>query len=158
MTPRKHSALVFILKGLMPYSRENLMLSYKPNQFFNELEKQSGYSRKALDEAIRRAKHKGLIIKTNGELRLTKLGQRQARPYVATRLKDAKLMVIFDVPNQESAKRRQLRLLLRQWNFKMVQRSVWITDFDHRKSVEEAVKELELGGCVRVYECSLISK
>lgn len=152
---RKNSALVFILKGLMPYSRENMMLSFSPNRFFNELERTSGYKRKTLDETIRRAKKQGLMEKAGPSLRLTALGRRVAEPYIAKQLKNGgKLMIIFDVPENQAAARQKLRSLLRKWGFEQTQKSVWITEYDHRESVRQAVEELGLAGCVELYECA----
>lgn len=154
---RNKSALVFILKGLMPYSRENLLLSFSPNRFFNELERSSGYSRKTLSETVRRARQQGLIDQTKKGLRLTVLGERTARPYVASKLpRGSQLMIIFDIPENRAGSRQQLRQLLRKWDFKQTQKSVWITEYDHRQSVEEAVEELGLGGNVELYECALL--
>ena len=133
------------------------MLSFKPNQFFNELEKISGYKRKTLEESFRRARKQGLVEMEARTARLTVLGQKTVAPYVAKKFKDdGKMMIVFDVPETKASERAQLRWLLHKWQFKQVQKSVWITNYDHTKTVKEAVKELGLGGCVRLYECSLI--
>lgn len=155
--PRKNSALFFILKGLIPYSRQNMMLSFSPNRFFDELERQSGYNHNTLREATRRAKKAGLINETSTGLRLTKLGERTVGPFMATKLPEgSKLMIIFDIPEDMSRQRQQLRSLLRKWQFEQTQKSVWITSFDHRQSVKDAVDELRLQGCVQLYECALL--
>lgn len=159
MKPKKpQSPLFFVLKALMPYTRQNLLLSFNPNRFFNELEKISSYKRKTLEEAARRAEKQGLIEKQiNRALRLTTLGERKVRPYFAEKLASgAKLMIVFDVPEDNAIARRQLRTLLKKWGFRQVQKSVWITSYDHRKSVELAVDELDIKRSVRLYECELL--
>ena len=153
---RNDSALVHILKAFIPYSRESFVLGFSPNRFFNELEKSSGYSRKTLEQSMRRARQQGLIEELDNKLRLTVLGQRMARPYSAGKLKNGKLMIVFDVPENQATARRQLRLLLRKWGFKQSQKSVWVSDYDHRESVKEAIKELRLQGYVKLYECALL--
>lgn len=155
MYPRKpKSALVYTLKALIPYSRENLLLSFSPNRFFNELERTSGYKRKTLNETVRRARRRGLIEQTDHGLKLTTLGERVTKPYTAIKLKNgARLMIIFDIPEDRALARKQLRWLLRKWGFKRTQKSVWVTSYDHRESVKLAVAELELSGCVELYEC-----
>ncbi len=160
MRPRKcQSTLIFLLKALIPYSRENMMLSFSPNQFFNELEKASSYKRKTLYEAARRAEQQGLIERRQQIISLSAAGKSKVRPYVATKLKnDARLMIIFDVPEENSTTRQRLRRVLKEWGFKQVQKSVWITDYDHRESVSELTDLLELNGCIRLYECSLLYK
>ena len=154
---KQQSALVIILKALIPYSRENLLLSFSPNRFFNELEKTSSYKRKNLEETFRRAQKRGLVEVGVKKAKLTKLGQQMVEPYVAKKFKDSgQMMIIFDIPETKSAERGQLRWLLRKWQFRQVQKSVWVTSYNHTKTVQAAVKELGLGGCVRLYECALL--
>ncbi len=156
--PKPKTALAFVLLGLVHYSRPNILLAFKPNQFFNGLEKISRYKRKTLEEAARRARQQNLIEQTKQQqLRLTALGKRRALPYAADRLKDnGQLMVVFDVPEDQSAARRQLRVLLKKWGFTQVQKSVWLTAYDHRESLDLAIDELGLKSYVRLYECSLL--
>jgi DNA-binding transcriptional regulator PaaX len=153
------SALAFILKGLMPYTRENLMLSFKPNLFFNELEKISKYKRKTLEEAARRAREQGLIEETQNHLLcLTELGKKRALPFVAKELRDgAKLMLIFDIPEDQVIARQRLRRLLRKWGFEQVQKSVWMSGYDFGEAIREAVDELGINECVKLYECAPFS-
>lgn len=159
MEPNKpRSALAFVLLGLVPYSRPNMLLAFRPNQFFNELEKISSYKRRTLEEAARRARAQGLIEQTKQQqLRLTELGKRRALPYVAQRLADdGQLMVVFDIPEEQSTARRQLRMLLKKWGFVQVQKSVWLTQYDYKESLQLAIDELGLENYVRLYECSLL--
>ena len=107
--PRQKSALVFILKAFIPYSRENLMLSFKPNHFFNELEKVSRYERPALKQAFRRAQDRNLLTRANSP-RLTKKGLRTLQPYISEKLNAGRLMVIFDIPEDISELRRSFQI------------------------------------------------
>ena len=159
MKPAKpKSALEFVLKSLIPYSHENLMLTFKPAQFFNELEKISKYKRKTLEAATRRARERGLIEQSHDlQLRLTALGRRTALPYTAQRLpRNARLMVIFDVPEDRATARQQFRRLLRKWQFEQIQKSVWESNYDHRESIKLAIEELGLDGCVELHESLLL--
>lgn len=133
------------------------MLGFKPNQFFNELERVSNYNRTALVEAAHRAERRGLIQQNKEKmLQLTDLGERRALPFIAKKLADSQMMVIFDIP--EDGPRRQFRQLLRSWDFMLVQKSVWISKYDHRESVALAIDTLNLEGFVRVYECRPMPK
>lgn len=77
------------------------------------------------------------------------------QPYIATKLaKQARLMVTFDIPEENSHLRRQLRQLLREWHFEQVQKSVWISQYDYGSVLVEAIEELGLGECVQVFECA----
>ena len=155
MKEHRHSALIFVLKGLMPYSRESMLLAFKPNRFFNELEQLSGYSQKTLRTSYYRARRSGMLTIQHDTPRLTTRGKQQLQPFIATRLSgNAQLMVIFDVPETASPVRRQFRLALRKLDFTQVQQSVWMTAYDHRKLIEEIVNELNLENCVQIYEAA----
>ncbi|MEX0881478.1 MAG: hypothetical protein WDZ34_01180 [Candidatus Saccharimonadales bacterium] len=155
--PREKSALIFILKGLIPYSKENVMLAFKPNQFFNELEKISRYKRRTLELAMREAERKKLIERNTKIVRLTEKGKSRVRPFVAEHLpNNGRLMVIFDIPEEIKVARARFRRALRAWQFEKVQQSVWVTSYDHRRSVNELVAEMGLEEFVQLYECAAI--
>ncbi|OVE78551.1 hypothetical protein BVY00_02505, partial [bacterium G20] len=100
---KPQSALIFVLKGLIPYSRQNMLLAFKPNAFFNELEKISRYKRWTIEKAFYEAQRKELIAKEANVMRLTRKGRRIIQPFVAKHLSnDAKLMVIFDIPEDKA--------------------------------------------------------
>ena len=149
------SATTSILKAFIPYSRESFELAFHPNRFFNELERSSGYQRRTLQSAMNRAQKLGYLERSGKILRLTEKGKKELEPFTAKRLdKHARLMIIFDVPERESYLRRQLRLIIRQWQFVQVQKSVWVSRYDHKKSLVKLVKELEMEDYVEVYECA----
>ena len=156
--PRRESAITFILKGLIPYTEPNLMLAFKPSLFFAELEKISRYKRRALEVAMYEARRQKLIEKKIEQhqniIRLTELGQKTLRPFVAEQLGDnAKLMIIFDIPEDMAPTRARLRRVLRSWDFEVIQKSVWLTTYDHRQSVNELIEELEIESYVQLFEC-----
>lgn len=62
-------------------------------------------------------------------------------------------MVIFDIPEEQSAKRRQFRNLLKSWQFQQVQKSVWTSDYNYKILLVEAIETLGLGRYVQTYEC-----
>jgi len=150
---RQRSALVYVLIALIPYSKPNILLAFKPGLFFLELEKISKYKKKVLQNAYYRGVKDGLIDTAPKNPRLSALGERRVAPFVATRLgPDARLMVIFDVPEEDRGKRQSLRNLLKLWGFNQVQKSVWTTNYDFRVYLTEFVDELGLDGCVEIYE------
>lgn len=116
-TPPK-SALGYILKSLVPYSHENMRLSFKPNLFYAELEKASGYRTKTLQNSLYRACKSGLVKKKGPGYTLTELGKWRAAPYIAKELgAGAYLMIIFDIPETMAAERSSLRWLLRRRDY-----------------------------------------
>ncbi|QQS20151.1 CRISPR-associated endonuclease Cas2 [Candidatus Saccharibacteria bacterium] len=136
----------------MPYTQENVLLSFKPGLFFAELEKVSGYKQATLKTTYYRARQNGLIAQDIVPI-LTEKGMHKVRPYIARKLSnDARLIVLFDIPQQRAHIRETLRRLLKNLGFEMVQRSVWVTDMDYRDVLLEAIESLELKDCVEVHE------
>lgn len=153
MARKKQSALIFVLKGLIPYSRENLMLAFSPNKFFNELEKISRYDQKVLRNAYYRGRKSGYITGTNTKPKMTRRGVIKIQPFVTTKLTHkGRLMIIFDIPENKAALRQQLRMQLKDWQFEQIQKSVWATDLDYREGLAELIEELHLGKYLQIYE------
>ena len=65
-------------------------------------------------------------------------------------------MVIFDIPEVNKYKRQQLRLLLKQLEFKQVQKSVWVSQKDSREYLNAEIKRLNLNKDVLLFECHSI--
>ena len=147
--------MVYVLVALIPYSKPNLLLTYKPNLFFRELEKISRYKESTLRAAYWRARQQKLVEQYKNIPVLTARGRRKVAPFVAEKLgSKAQLMVIFDIPEDQTAKRRKFRRVLKEWQFRQVQKSVWATGKDYRDELVELVKELDLNGYVEFYECA----
>lgn len=106
---------------------------------------------------MQRAKSKGLVNISREVPALTEEGKHVLEPFQAKVLGNkARLMVIFDVPEEKAWARRQLRTSLRAWHFEQIQLSVWVSPYDHKKLVKRLVRELDLGQAVRIYECAEI--
>lgn len=151
------SALTQILLALVPYTRQNLLLTFKPNQFFNELERTSNHSTSTLRVAFSRAKENKFITLENDQVSLSLKGRQIVQPFIAQKLTgNGQLMVIFDIPEDSADRRRKFRLLLRQLQFKQVQQSVWMSDKDHREIIVDSIKALGLQEWVQMYESSRI--
>ncbi len=150
---RERSALVYVLIALIPYSKPNMLLAFKPHLFFNELEGISRYKQAVLRSAYWRAQREGLIEQRQNLLVLSDKGRRKIAPFVAENLQNSQLMVIFDIPEDQSLKRQKFRHILKTWRFRQVQKSVWATNKDYREELLDLIKELDLGDYVELYEC-----
>ncbi len=149
------TTLQYLLMALVPYSRQNLKLAFTPYEFFKELEKVSHARHHSFEVAMSRAKKRGLVEQTKFGPRLTTKGLASIKPFLGEKLKNsARLMVIFDIPESESVKRRLLRQYLRKFEFEQAQRSVWLTNYDFREEVQQVVHELGVDGYVQLYECA----
>lgn len=145
--------MTFVIRSLMPYTKENLLLAFSPNRFFNELEKTSNYTKNTIRSSYYRAKQQGYIANDKNFIKITNEGLTIVRPFRAKKLKgNSRLMLIFDIPEQQLAKRNKLRRLVKSWDFKQVQKSVWITDRDYEDVVISSLKELGLKKCVELHE------
>lgn len=151
------SASMRVLLALVPYTRQNLQLTYHPTAFFDELERQTDYSRRTLQQAMATLR-KRQLVSAERVPQLTAAGQLHVQPYVAQRLANgAQLLVIFDVPEDFSAQRRQLRRTLQRLGFTQVQRSVWMSSDDHVSFVKDIIRDLRLEGWVEVYEAARLA-
>lgn len=154
------SPMHYVLSGLIPYTEANVKLSFKPNLFFNDLERldQIKISRNGLRSTYYRAIKVGYIEfdKKSKKPKITDKGRDKLLPFEPRKLKDSKLMVIFDIPEKDRSKRRDLRLLLKELAFIQVQKSVWISSLDSREYIGLEIKRLKIDGYVQIYEASKI--
>ena len=170
--PLANSALVYVLKGLIPYTDANLKLSFAPGVFFRELARVErkaqaaqnapggkAHSPLSLRNAFYRAKKQGLVeVGDNGVPRLTREGWKRIKPYRPEKLMGSvRLMVIFDIPEEERHKRRHIRMLLKELHFEKEQKSVWTTAYDCRDYLQDEIKTLGLQNYIRIYECARIT-
>lgn len=153
------STTKYVLKALLPYSKQNLKLVFKPGEFFRELESVSKLNRNTVRSAYRRAISSGLIELDDQNIpRLTDKGRALTKPYKPSILgPNAKLLVMFDIPEDERAKRNHLRALLKELSFKKVQQSVWISNYDHRQYLLAELEEYKLSQYVVVYEAAQLN-
>ncbi len=156
---KPNPALIYIIKGLIPYTGENISLAYKPSVFFNELERiidreeKHKISRKSIEATYYRAKRDGYFrVTSEKKVVLDESAHHYLELYEPSQLKGAKLLVTFDIYETERHKRAQLRQLLRVLKFNHVQKSVWTSDYDGRKALLAELEKLELQSNVNIYE------
>lgn len=148
-----------LLLALLPYTKQNLQLVFMPNKFFNELEKSSGLSKTRLRESYNRAIRNKIILRTEYAMSLSLRGKQIIQPFVAEIIKNnAKLMVIFDVPEDFAGRRQRFRNILKHLNFQQIQLSVWMSDMDHRQILFESIEDIEIQQWVQLYEASEIKR
>lgn len=146
------SATTFILLALVPYTHSNLLLAFKPNKFFDELDKLTEHSKKNVKLAYYRAVKNGWVSIENNKVSLSYDARLNIEPFMASNLHGAKLMVIFDIPEEYAFLRRKLRGVLKHLGFKQIQQSVWSSDRDYREIISETIQHLNISQWVQVYE------
>lgn len=152
------SACQYILEGLIPYTDANLKLTFKPGVFFNELEKLSGRSQRTLRNEFYKLQCEEYIFRAKDMVGFTEAGLAQLELYVPRHIPgDTQLMVIFDIPEQLRSKRSSLRATLRQFHFKQIQKSVWVTKYECRKYLALEIHENRLEPYVQMHETKQLS-
>lgn len=158
MKRKKHSLLETMLLALIPYSKQNLKLAFRPKQFFKDLESSKNYKISSIETTYYRAKRNGLIIEDNNKVRLSQKAQERVKTLNSTKLEgDVYLMIIFDIPEKFRSKRDRFRDYLKSLEFTQTQKSVWINKLDYRKQVIEAISELKLSPYVLFFECARLN-
>lgn len=146
------SIAVYILEALLPFTKANINLVFKPSRFFYELEQISKRKKRTLQNEFYKLKKRGLITFEDGTPRLTEKGYASLGLYKPAKLEGACLMVVFDIPECDRDKRRKLRLLLKELKFHQVQKSVWVSRYETRKYLRAEIRELNLQEHVKVFE------
>lgn len=164
MNPRSKSVRMYILKSLIPYTDPNLKLVYNPNRFFNELEKLSKekngriISKTTFKSTYYRAKKAGYIENdSSGNIFLTDKASREMKLYSPVKLKNARVLVVYDIEEKDKQKRYVLRQILRILKFKLIQKSVWESEYDAIDILKSEVKRLGLQNQVIIYEAEKIT-
>lgn len=153
MSKLPRTTVEYILKACIPYSEANLKLSFKPNLFFNDLEKISQRKRQTIRNSYYQVIKQGLVELDDQKLpKLTEKGIAKLRLYEPKKLKNAQLMVIFDIPERYRKKRQRLRTILRQFRFVQVQKSVWVSPYDCKEYLLLEIKQSDLEEHTILYE------
>jgi len=154
---RKTSATTYLLLALLPYTEPNMKLVFKPNQFFDDLDNLTDHSKSNMQIAFGRAVNKGWVqIDDENQVKLSLEARQSIEPFIARKLRGAKLMVIFDIPEEYADLRQKFRLILKHFEFEQIQQSVWMTNRDYREIITETINELDLSEYVELYEARKI--
>lgn len=81
-THAKESASLAVLLALIPYAEQSRTVAFHPSDFFDYVERTSGYPRTTLQQSYSRLKARGLLT-TDALPRLTVKGRRYVQPYIA---------------------------------------------------------------------------
>lgn len=117
--------------------------------------------KQSTSNAFYKLKKQGYISRTNDEIILLSKGKnylenRKARlitfdsPFKNETPKD--LLVMFDIPEEKKAEREWFRFQLRQFGYKMIQRSVWVGPSPLPKEFLDYVKSLKLKECIKTFK------
>jgi DNA-binding transcriptional regulator PaaX len=119
------------------------------------------YENHSFNNAVSRLNKKELIEKINGKWMLTKSGKEYFEnknklaikfhsPFVFNAPKN--LLLMFDVPESKRAERNWLRYHLKEFQYHMIQQSVWVGPSPLPKNFKEHAKNIGLNKFVKTFK------
>ena len=129
--------------------------SIRKKILWERLKDRRDISRSIYDQSIYRLKNKGLISVEKDLYKLSKkgLGHHQ-NPYKIIKEKPQKkhkIIIIFDIPESKRKTRDWLRRQIRDWDFKMIQKSVWVGYGSLPKEFNDRLKILKIKECIKIF-------
>lgn len=111
----------------------------------------------SLSQALKRLRESGLVKEDHSQdetiLKLTGLGKEALGPAFDESKWDGKWrIVIFDIPEKFKTVRNLFRRRLKDWGFKIWQRSVWINKKNVTNRLNELIKDLKIDKWVAIIE------
>jgi len=119
------------------------------------------YSRSSLSGTLSQLHKDGLVEKDSERLRLTLRGRKylqkkmhSLKQFHCNFNKDASknLLVMFDIPETQKAEREWLRWHLKKFNYKMIQKSVWVGPSPLPKDFLEYLKDIKIKDGVKTFK------
>lgn len=136
--------------------------SIRKKILWERVQKRHKTSRATYRQNIYRLKKRGIIATKDDAFYLSKKGKEIfLNPYKKIKvspLKNNKILIIFDIPETKKKVREWIRNQIKNWNFEMVQKSVWL---GYGPLPEEFVKRLEfleVNDGVKIYNLQKRSK
>lgn len=130
---------------------------YNPHKFLYGYPRD--YSRSRLVQAIKRLREKGFIEFINEEKLILKLTDEGFNFQIKEKIKtsddkwDGKWrLVVFDIPEKRRTARDLLRIRLKEWGFRQLQKSIWICKKDCTQVIRKFIADLGIGEWVIVIE------
>jgi DNA-binding transcriptional regulator PaaX len=151
MAEGKQSVTIEVLKALIPYTEQNMKLAFKPNLFFNDLERITRSNRQTLANTLSRTKRQGLVKNRGGVPVLTKKGLAKLKELQSPDLLAGWLLVSFDIPETRRHDRYTLRSYLRLHGFRQLHKSLWANEYDYTQDLKGIIAELKLGQYVGIF-------
>ncbi|MEI6580723.1 MAG: hypothetical protein WCO07_00955 [bacterium] len=112
-------------------------------------------SNHVFNQSVYRLKKRGIVQNKNDELFLSEQGKTFfSNPYkkiIKKPERTKKVMIIFDIPEKKRKVRVWLRQQIKDWDFKMIQKSVWIGYGPLPEEFKERLKVLKVYDGVKVY-------
>ncbi|OGI63668.1 hypothetical protein A2733_00160 [Candidatus Nomurabacteria bacterium RIFCSPHIGHO2_01_FULL_40_20] len=125
------------------------------------------YKRNTVSGSLAYLGKKGFIEKHEESFIITRKGREYVkRKYDSLKQFDFKfkpdapknLMVMYDVPEVQKAEREWLRWHLKKFNYKMIQKSVWVGPSPLPKEFLDYLKKIKIGGSFKTFKLAKLTK
>lgn len=129
--------------------------SIRKKILWEQIQKKRKISQNVYYQNIYRLKKRGILEDKNDTFYLSQKGKRifgnlykrvKEKP-----LKNNKILIIFDIPETKRKVRTWIRNQIKEWDFEMVQKSVWVGYGPLPKEFVERLKFLEVSNGVKIY-------
>src|SRR3990167_6769727 len=119
------------------------------------------YKKQSISNAIYKLNKDHYVLKKNDYLFLLSKGRKYIEskkirfltfdsPYKKESPKN--LLVMFDIPEVKKAEREWFRFHLRQFNYGMIQKSVWVGPSPLPKDFSDYLKDIKLTECIKTFK------
>jgi len=133
--------------------------SIRKKILWERLKKRQNLSRSIYTQNIYRLKKRGIIDSGKDRYKLSQKGLAYYNnPYkiIKGKLnKKQKIILIFDIPEIQKRSREWIRRQIKSWDFKMIQKSVWIGYGPLPKEFKDRLKDLKIKECIKTYKVQL---
>lgn len=137
----------FLLSSKSPNIRRRLLYKFAKERF--EVEKS------VCRQNIYRLKKNGFLEQKEDTFCLSEKGiEHYSNKYRRIKegiKKDNKIIFIFDIPEEKKKTREWIRNQIKFWDFKMIQKSVWVGYGPFPKDFSNRLKLLEVDKCVKIF-------
>ena len=129
--------------------------SIRKSILWERVSKRRNISKSVYNQNLYRLKERGLIVADEDLYKLSKKGVTYYRnPYKLIKeklVKKNKIIIIFDIPENKKRVREWIRKQIKFWDFKMIQKSVWIGYGPLPKEFSRTLKVLKCEDGVKIF-------
>ena len=119
------------------------------------------YKKQSINNTLCRLNKNGYVLKENNYISLLSKGRKYIEnkkvrfltfdsPYKKESPRN--LLVMFDIPETKKAEREWFRFHLRQFDYRMIQKSVWVGPSPLPKDFLDYIKEIKLQDCIKTFK------
>jgi len=119
------------------------------------------YKKQSINNALYQLNKNGYVLKENDYISLLPKGRKYVEnkkvrflTFVSPYKKESpkNLLVMFDIPEVKKAEREWFRFHLRQFNYEMIQKSVWVGPSPLPKNFLDYINEIKLKECIKTFK------